>query len=110
MAAMGRDRPLPNNEAPMSPTANKARQDGPEGTARVNKIVEIMRDLWDTPADCNDGELFTYAEILYDRIKAGESPALLDAYLVEVQTQKLQMPATDGHHEIVARATSVVRA
>jgi hypothetical protein len=94
----------------MSLTADKARQDRPERTARINKIVEIIRDSWDTPADCNDGELFTYAEILYDRIKAGESPAVLDAYLADVQTEKLHMPASEGHHDIVTRATAVVKA
>jgi hypothetical protein len=94
----------------MSLTANETRQDRPERTARINKIVEIMRDSWDTPADCNDGELFTYAEVLYDRIKAGDDPAALDAYLVGVQTDKLHMLATDGHGEIVRRATAVVRA
>jgi hypothetical protein len=94
----------------MSLTMNKARQDRPGRTARINAIVEIMRDLWDTPADCNDGELFTYAEILYDRIEAGDNPALLNAYLADVQTEKLHMLATDGHREIVERATAVVRA
>jgi hypothetical protein len=94
----------------MSLTANKTRPDRPEITARINAIVEIMRDSWDTPADCNDGELFTYAEVLYDRIEAGDDSASLDAFLADVQTEKLHMPATEGHREIVTRATAVVRA
>ena len=40
-------------------------------TGPVNSIVAVMRGCWDLPADCNDGELFTYAEILFDRIQAG---------------------------------------
>ena len=32
-----------------------------------------MLNTWDFPADCNEGELFTYAETLYDRIIAGDS-------------------------------------
>jgi hypothetical protein len=41
-------------------------------TAMIGKIVEVMLDTWDLPADCNEGELFTYAETLYDRIAAGD--------------------------------------
>jgi hypothetical protein len=41
--------------------------------AQIGKIVEVMLDTWDLPADCNEGELFTYAERLHDRIAAGDS-------------------------------------
>jgi hypothetical protein len=43
-------------------------------TETIGRIIGIMRNHWDLPADCNDGELFTYAEILFDRISAGEGP------------------------------------
>ena len=42
-------------------------------TAQIGEIVEVMLNTWDFPADCNEGELFTYAETLYDRIEAGDS-------------------------------------
>ena len=35
---------------------------------RIGEIIEVMKNTWDLPADCNEGELFTYAEVLYDRI------------------------------------------
>jgi hypothetical protein len=49
--------------------------------SRISAIVEVMRDSWDLPADCNEGELFTYAERLDDRIAAGDSQDKLYAYL-----------------------------
>ena len=42
-------------------------------TTQIGEIVEVMLNTWDLPADCNEGELFTYAETLYDRIAAGDS-------------------------------------
>ena len=48
---------------------------------RISEIVEVMRDSWDLPADCNEGELFAYAGTLYDRIAAGTSKDELYAYL-----------------------------
>jgi hypothetical protein len=92
-------------EAHMSLTENGAQETEPDRTKRINAIVEVMRASWDTPADCNDGELFTYAEVLYDKIEAGEDRAALDAYLADVQTDKLGMPASEAHREIVERAT-----
>ena len=40
-------------------------------TAHIGEIVQVMLNTWDMPPDCNEGELFTYAETLYDRIGAG---------------------------------------
>ena len=43
--------------------ASHDRQDRP-----VDAIMDVMRSSWDLPADCNEGELFAYAEMLFDRI------------------------------------------
>jgi hypothetical protein len=32
-----------------------------------------MRDNWDLPADCDAGELFAYAQILFDRIRGARA-------------------------------------
>jgi hypothetical protein len=40
-------------------------------TDAIGGIIAIMKSCWDLPADCNEGELFTYAEVLFDRIQAG---------------------------------------
>ena len=50
-------------------------------TTRIGEIVEVMLDTWNLPPDCNEGELFTYAETLYDRILGGDSKEALYAYL-----------------------------
>jgi hypothetical protein len=73
-------------------------------TSRIGEIVEIMLDTWDLPADCNEGELFTYAETLYDRIIAGDSKDKLYAYLSEVQVDHLEMAKTEAFRTIVDRA------
>ena len=70
---------------------------------RVGEIIAIMRDYWDMPPDCNDGELFTYAEILFDRIGAGEEKAALCAYLADVQA-KLDIPESSAPQQIIDRA------
>jgi hypothetical protein len=80
-----------------------------ERTNVIGKIVEIMRESWDTPADCNDGELFAYAEVLFDRIEAGETRGALDRYLAGVQTGKLGMSDSRAHHEIVERSFALMR-
>jgi hypothetical protein len=92
----------------MSPTDNTVRETKSDRTALINAIVEIMRGLWDLPADCNDGELFTYAEVLYDRIEAGDHREALELYLADVQTGKMGMPASEAYREIVERAMAVV--
>jgi hypothetical protein len=71
---------------------------------RIGEIVKVMLDTWDLPADCNEGELFTYAETLYDRIAAGDSKDKLYAYLSEVQVDYLEMAKSDEFRAIVDRA------
>ena len=78
-------------------------------TATIGRIVEVMLDTWDLPADCNQGELFTYAETLYDRIAAGGSQEQLYAYLSEVQVDKLEMARSDAFRAIVNRALEISR-
>ena len=75
----------------------------------IGRIVAIMRDHWDLPPDCNDGELFTYAEILFDRIEAGHGREELYPYLADIQTDKLDISASSAHREIVVRAFELVR-
>jgi hypothetical protein len=75
----------------------------------IGGIDEIMRSHWDLPSDCNDGELFTYAEILFDRIEAGAGKEALYAYLADVQTSKLDIPESSAHREIVNRAVNLAR-
>ena len=31
-------------------------------TSRIAEIVQVMLNTWDLPADCNEGELFTYED------------------------------------------------
>jgi hypothetical protein len=73
-------------------------------TSRIGEIVQVMQNTWDLPADCNAGELFTYAEALYDRIAAGDSKDKLYAYLSEVQGDHLEMATSDAFRVIVDRA------
>jgi hypothetical protein len=77
-------------------------------TDAIGAIIDIMKSCWDLPADCNEGELFAYAEALFDRIDAGEAEDALCAYLADVQT-KLDMPASDAFKEIVARSIALVK-
>lgn len=68
-----------------------------------------MRSYWDLPADCNDGELFTYAEGLCDRIEAGDGRDALYSYLADVQANNLEMPPSNAYREIVDRAVPLVK-
>jgi hypothetical protein len=77
--------------------------------SRIGEIVEVMRETWDLPADCNEGELFTYAETLYDRIAAGDSREELHAYLSEVQVDRLEMAKSDEFRAIVDRAVELAK-
>jgi hypothetical protein len=72
--------------------------------AQIGKIVEVMLNTWDLAPDCNEGELFTYAETLYDRIAAGETKDQLYAYLSEVQVGHLELTKSDDFRAIVDRA------
>ncbi len=74
---------------------------------RIGEILDVMRDTWDLPADCNEGELFAYAETLYDRIASGESRDALYAYLNGVQVDNLEMPRSDAFRAIVDRALAL---
>jgi len=76
-------------------------------TSRIGEIVQVMQNTWDLPADCNEGELFTYAETLYDRIIAGDSKDKLYAYLSEVQVEPLEMARSDAFRAIVDRAVEL---
>ncbi len=76
-------------------------------TTRIGEIVEVMLGAWNLPADCNEGELFTYAETLYDRITAGDSKDELYAYLSEVQVKQLEMAKSDDFRTIVDRAVEL---
>ncbi len=75
----------------------------------IGRILLIMRSCWDLPADCNEGELFTYAQRLFDRIQAGDGTDALCAYLADVQVAKLEMPRSDAYKEIVERAAAFVK-
>ena len=76
-------------------------------TAHIGEIVQVMLNSWDLPADCNEGELFTYAETLYDQIIAGDSKDKLYAYLSEVQVDHLEMAKSEAFRAIVDRAVEL---
>jgi hypothetical protein len=76
-------------------------------SAQISKIVEVMLNTWDLPPDRNEGELFTYAETLYDRIATGESKDQLYAYLSEVQVDHLEPAKSDDFRTIVDRAVEL---
>jgi hypothetical protein len=78
-------------------------------TTQIGEIVAVMLNTWELPADCNEGELFTYAEALYDRIAAGESKDQLYAYLSEVQVDHLELAKSDDFKTIVDRAVELAR-
>jgi hypothetical protein len=78
-------------------------------TARIGEILNVMKNTWDLPADCNEGELFAYAETLYDKIVGGEGKDALHAYLDGVQTGNLEMPPSGAARAIVDRALLLAR-
>ncbi len=80
-----------------------------EKSTRIAEIIAVMKNHWDLPADCNEGELFAYAETLYDRIKSGEGPDSLYAYLDEVQVDHLEMPRSDAFKTIADRSIALVK-
>jgi hypothetical protein len=85
------------------------RQAMADKTSRISEIVEVMGNTWDLPADCNEGELFAYAEMLYDRIVAGDAKDKLYGYLSEVQVDQLEMAKSDDFKRIVDRALELAR-
>ncbi len=87
-----------------------AATDGPDKAAQIDAVVDVMKGVWDLPADCNDGELFTYAELLYDRIRAGEGREGLYAFLADVQVKRLDLPDPEAWRQIVDRALDLLSA
>jgi len=77
--------------------------------ARIDTILKVMKNTWDLPADCNEGELFAYAETLYDRIACGDGKEALYAYLEGVQSGNLEMPQSDAARAIVDRALALAK-
>ena len=78
-------------------------------TELVGGILDIMKSTWDLPADCNEGELFAYAEMLLNRIESGVCMDALYAYVAKVQTENLEMPGSDAAREIVDRSIALVK-
>jgi hypothetical protein len=74
---------------------------------RIGEILKVMKDTWDLPADCNEGELFAYAQTLYDRIASGNGPDELCSYLKGVQADNLEMPPSEAFKTIVDRALAL---
>jgi hypothetical protein len=77
-------------------------------TELIGRIIGVMRNHWDLPADCNDGELFTYAEILFDRMSAGEDREELCSYLANVQVEILKMPTSEAYRAIVNASIALI--
>jgi hypothetical protein len=90
-----------------SKTANSEAM--PDRAKLIDGIAAVMRDCWDLPADCNEGELLAYAEELFDRIEAGDPRDALYGFLDDVQTEKLEMPKSSAFREIVDRSAALVR-
>jgi hypothetical protein len=78
-----------------------------DSTGQICKIVHVMLNTSDLPPDCNEGELFTYAETLYDRIAAGESKDKLYAYLSELRVDHLELAQSEDFRTIVNRAVEI---
>jgi len=76
--------------------------------AAIHGILEIMNSCWDLPSDCNEGELFTYAEVLFDRIEAGDSKDALYSYLADIQSDKLDMPRSEAFRKIADRSSELI--
>jgi hypothetical protein len=75
----------------------------------ISGIIAIMQSCWNLPADCNEGELFAYAEILFDRIQADDGKDWLYAYLGSVQVDNLEMPKSDAYQGIVDQSIDLLR-
>lgn len=75
----------------------------------IDAIVTLMRDNWDFPADCNEGELYTYAERLWALIQEGDTKEALHLYLQPIQTDKFDMPDSPAYRVIVDRAVELAK-
>jgi lactate dehydrogenase-like 2-hydroxyacid dehydrogenase len=76
-------------------------------TALIGAVVDVMKGAWDLPADCNEGELFAYAEQLGDRILADEGRDRLYAFLADVQAKSLKLPGSHSGRAIVDRSLAI---
>ncbi len=92
------------------PAASGGRRPAADKAALAGAVVDVMKSEWDLPADCNEGELFTYAEQLCDRLLAGESRDGLHAFLAGVQAKIVDMPASDAYRAIVDQAVALAGA
>ena len=79
------------------------------GETAIDAIVILMHDNWDLPPDCNEGELYTYAEHLRDRILAGDDAHALDTYLQSIQTDKLDMADSPAYRVILDGAMRLTK-
>jgi lactate dehydrogenase-like 2-hydroxyacid dehydrogenase len=96
--------------APRAQESKNEMHGRPDRRSIIGAISEVMRDSWDLPADCNEGELFAYAEMLFDRIEGGENKDRLCAFLAGVQVERLEMPSSsDAYKAIVDRSVDLVR-
>jgi lactate dehydrogenase-like 2-hydroxyacid dehydrogenase len=92
-----------------APASKPGRGDVSNRTTQIAGILGVMRTYWDLPADCNEGELFAYAEMLLDRIQAGDGKEALYPFLAGVQVENLEMPKSDAFREIVDRSVDLVK-
>jgi hypothetical protein len=79
-----------------------------EELSPIDAVVALMRDNWDLPADCNDGELYAYAEHVADRIRKGDDAAALITYLRAIQIGKLDMPDSPACRVIAESAVELI--
>jgi hypothetical protein len=79
-----------------------------EKTSAIDGLIAVMKSCWDLPPDCNEGELYAYAEVLFDRIRAGDDREAIYAYLADVQA-KLDLPASGASNEIADRAIALAK-
>ncbi len=93
----------PGVSQPPAPARGKKAKAAAARTGLIGGIVAAMREWWDLPPDCNDGELFTYAEMLLDRIEAGETREALCRFLAEIQKDRLDVAESDAPTKIVDR-------
>jgi len=77
-------------------------------TNAIAGIILVMKSYWDLPADCNEGELYAYAEVLFDRIESGDSRDSIYAGLADLQA-KLDLPASEASNQIADRSIELVR-
>jgi D-isomer specific 2-hydroxyacid dehydrogenase, NAD binding domain len=96
-------------QARQAPPSDDGRKAAADRKTRIGAILNIMQSYWDLPADCNEGELFTFAEMLFDRIEAGDSKDALYPFLADVQVDNLEMPRSDAYREIVDRSVDLVK-